>query len=262
MRYVLLHGLASSPNVWSAVKMRMRKELSNGKTDILAPTLVMDGSIEDEADRVASAMSVPAAPGTIVGHSMGGLVAVALAERHSELVERLVLLNSPTSVESRLSSKHRSERALRNRRLGPAMWRMMGERAARRGLASAFAPGYQVPQPIVDAFLRTPYETFARSTEAIDTYLAAQPLADRLAGLDVPVTVLFGTSDQRVDPSIALEQYRSIDSASVAVHPMSYVGHTPPIENSLATFRAIVSDDDIAAYLQEDRDEEPSTATD
>ena len=255
MRYVLLHGLASSPNVWSAVKMRIRKELSNGKTDILAPTLVMDGSIEDEADRVASAMSVPAASGTIVGHSMGGLVAVALAERRPELVERLVLLNSPTSVESRLSSKHRTERALRNRRVGAAMWRIMGERAARRGLASAFAPGYQVPQSTVDEFLRTPYETFVDSTEAIDSYLAAKPLADRLAGLNIPTTVLFGTADQRVDPSIALAQYRSSGSPSVSVHPMSYVGHTPPIENSLATFRAITGDDDIAAYLQEDRDD-------
>lgn len=261
MRYVLLHGLASSPNVWSAVKMRMRKELPNGKTDILAPTLVMDGSIEDEADRVASAMSVPATPGTIIGHSMGGLVAVALAERHPGLVERLVLVNSPTSVESRLSSRHRSERLLRNRRLGPAMWRMMGEHTARRGLASAFAPGYQVPQSSVDEFLRTPYETFADSTEAIDAYLAATPLSQRLAELGVPITVLFGTSDQRVDPSVALKQYRSAGASSVSVHPMSYVGHTPPIENSLATFRAILGDEEIASYLQEDRNDAPASDT-
>lgn len=259
VRYVLLHGLASSPNVWSAVKMRMRKELPNGKTDLLAPTLVMDGSIEDEADRVASAMAVPAGSGTIVGHSMGGLVAVALSERHPELVERLVLVNSPTSVEARLSSRNRTERALRNRTLGPALWRVKGQGGARRGLTSAFAPGFEVPQSTIDELLRTSYETFVNSTEAIDAYLAATPLARRLEQLDVPITVLFGTSDQRVDPSVALTQYRS--AANVSVHPMSYVGHTPPIENSLATFRAIISDEDIASYLQEDRDAENSSGS-
>lgn len=249
MRYVLLHGLGSSPQLWSATKTRLLTEHTKG-ADVLAPHLVMDGGIEQEAARVAAAMAVPSDPAVVVGHSMGGLVATSLATDFPELVERLVLVNSPTSVASRTGARGRAESLLAGPRTGPALWRMMGRRGARKGLASAVAPGAEVPGFMVDDLLRTGWETWSASTAAIDAYLDPGPLADRLGGLAAPVSVLFGTADRRVDPSTALAEYRSVEG--VSVHPMSYTGHTPPVENSLATFRAILSDDAIAEYLRED----------
>ena len=54
----------------------------------------------DLADRVAS-LFTPDDPVTLVGHSMGGKIAMAVALRHPELVERLVVVDvSPVAYES------------------------------------------------------------------------------------------------------------------------------------------------------------------
>jgi pimeloyl-ACP methyl ester carboxylesterase len=54
----------------------------------------------DLADRVAS-LFTPDDPVTLVGHSMGGKIAMAIALRHPELVERLVVVDvSPVAYES------------------------------------------------------------------------------------------------------------------------------------------------------------------
>jgi len=54
----------------------------------------------DLADRVAS-LFTPTDPVTLVGHSMGGKIAMAIALRHPELVERLVVVDvSPVAYES------------------------------------------------------------------------------------------------------------------------------------------------------------------
>jgi pimeloyl-ACP methyl ester carboxylesterase len=54
----------------------------------------------DLADRVAS-LFTPDDPVTLVGHSMGGKIAMAIALRHPELVERMVVVDvSPVAYES------------------------------------------------------------------------------------------------------------------------------------------------------------------
>lgn len=54
----------------------------------------------DLADRVASLLASDE-PATLVGHSMGGKIAMAIALRHPELVERLVVVDvSPVAYES------------------------------------------------------------------------------------------------------------------------------------------------------------------
>lgn len=97
-----LHGLMGRGKNFS----RFAKDLSDRCTSLLVdlPNHAQSGwtetfSYEGTADRVAEALRVEAGEQKImlVGHSMGGKVAMLIALRHPELVERLMVVDiSPT----------------------------------------------------------------------------------------------------------------------------------------------------------------------
>ncbi|MGV0050644.1 alpha/beta fold hydrolase [Mycobacterium colombiense] len=229
---VLLHGLGSSPRAWA----RVLPLLSPHVDRILVPRLVPVTTLEDEARRVA--VQLEQRPCVLVGHSMGGLVATALAEQYPNLVERLILINTPPTAESRISARGVSERLLRLPALGPALWRVMPDSFAAKGLASAFAPGFAVPEIFVQDLRATGLKTFLRSTDAIDTYLRHQALPGRLTTLACPTHALFGLRDQRVDPTSA-DAFRAVPHATVTTLPDA--GHTPPWEAPSAVATAVLT---------------------
>jgi pimeloyl-ACP methyl ester carboxylesterase len=71
-------------------------------------------------------------------------------------------------------------------------------------------------------------QAFIGSSSAIDTYLHAETLPDRLARLDIPTHVVFGVLDQRVHPE-SLDAYADIPN--VAIVRLPDAGHTPPWES-------------------------------
>jgi pimeloyl-ACP methyl ester carboxylesterase len=101
--FVLLHGGAQNAHTWDTVAMALARPLvaidlpghghsdggRNGSTDLDA-----------NADDVAAAVSAlaPAARG-VVGMSLGGLTALAMADRHPALVRRLVLVDVTPGVD-------------------------------------------------------------------------------------------------------------------------------------------------------------------
>jgi len=101
---VLLHGWAlDSLAAWHRVIPRLAGSLrvvavdlrGHGKTDRIRERFTID----DLADDVAAVLAV-LGPGraTVVGYSLGGLVAQALARRHPAQVERLVLAATATHL--------------------------------------------------------------------------------------------------------------------------------------------------------------------
>ncbi|WP_158893347.1 alpha/beta fold hydrolase [Amycolatopsis anabasis] len=94
---VLLHGWTGDHTLWDGVLARI-----GGRARVLAPDFRGHGSsgpaprgsatIDRLADDVAElvAARAPRGPLVLVGHSLGGMVMMALAERHPELVGRRV----------------------------------------------------------------------------------------------------------------------------------------------------------------------------
>jgi esterase len=91
---VLLHGLFGSAQNWGAIQRRLA-----ARHRVLALDLRNHGSSPRDAvmdypamaaDVAETIAGVTAAPAAVVGHSMGGKVAMALALAHPELVSRLV----------------------------------------------------------------------------------------------------------------------------------------------------------------------------
>ncbi|MEV0685641.1 alpha/beta hydrolase [Nocardia sp. NPDC050378] len=215
---VLVHGLASSFRVWDEVVPRL-----DTCANIVAVQLESSTSIEADADDVAALLASEA---IVVGHSRGGLVASALAERHPELVTALVLLCPPWSRESRSSARAPIERALAVPGLGDLLWALASEDRRRAAQQNAFAPHVPVPdQFVADARARGRAD-FVRSSRAIDTYLGTRSLPERLGGLPMPVDLVFGELDARVARPIG--HFDGLPRARVTELPN--VGHTPPWE--------------------------------
>ncbi|MFD8083604.1 alpha/beta fold hydrolase [Kitasatospora sp. NPDC059722] len=99
---VYLHGLgASSPVYFAAAAVH---PLLAGRRSLLLDLLGFGISdrpadfryaLEDHADAVAAALRAAGVAGAeVVGHSMGGAVAIVLAHRHPELVAKLLLVDA------------------------------------------------------------------------------------------------------------------------------------------------------------------------
>jgi pimeloyl-ACP methyl ester carboxylesterase len=230
MTVVLVHGLGATKRSWDLVAPHL------GTDPFLAVDLPGFGSRAAEARRDVTLADMAAAlaedmdaaglsDAVVAGHSMGGIVATALAETRPGLVGRLVLFNTPTAYEARLTARTGREGLMRSRVAGPLLWRLMNDDRAREGLRTAFAPGFsEIPDVFVEDLVATPWAGFAGGTTAIDDYLQERPLAARLGALPVPVTFVFGDEDSRVDPA-SLSDFD--DVAGVEVVRLPGVGHTP-----------------------------------
>lgn len=98
-----LPGLHGDAQTWAPVTRALPDELSATALDLPA---VAD--LDALADEVAETI----APGSVVvGHSLGGVVAMHLAERHPQLLAGLVLVTAPVGAEDPESAKARADRA-------------------------------------------------------------------------------------------------------------------------------------------------------
>ncbi len=105
MTVVLLHGYLENMFVWDDFVPLLYKSVRVVTLDLPGHGIsVVKGEVhtmEWLADTVAAALqTLGIGRACIVGHSMGGYVALALAERHPELLSGLVLLSSTPNADS------------------------------------------------------------------------------------------------------------------------------------------------------------------
>ena len=116
--------------------------------------------------------------------------------------------------------------------------RDLSDEQLRALLSSAFGPGFEIPQPIVDEFRGVDPRVFAATSRAIRAYLDERALPERLASLGTPLLVLFGEEDRRWRPSSA-EDYRAVPGAVIRMLPG--VGHSPTIEAPARTAEPLLA---------------------
>lgn len=115
---VLLHGLAQSGARWQP----LAKLMEGRRWRVVAPDLLGFGdspkpdwssySVQEHARMVLHTLQRAGVTGrmTLVGHSMGGLVAAHIAAKHPERVARLVLYEPPLLVDDPEYRKHTRQR--------------------------------------------------------------------------------------------------------------------------------------------------------
>ena len=234
---VLIHCFSCSINWWDD----LIPLLERGGHRVIAIDLLGHGgsekpqsgySMENQAQLVAQALSQLGVEGaTIVGHSLGGTVAVALAEQSSELVDRLVIVDQ--APDDSYGDLDLLAKAAFTPVIGEAMQRITPDFVVEDGLGQAFAPGYDVPDQFVDDFNRMTYISFDHSAGEEEVYTDEEPLDQRVRRAFVPLLVIFGAEDQIYDAREALSVYADIPGAQTELVPGA--GHSPNVETPART---------------------------
>jgi pimeloyl-ACP methyl ester carboxylesterase len=236
---VLLHGFACSLRWWDQMVPALARDHRVIRFDLLGhggsekPT--KGYGMDNQARLVAAGLDrLGVRRAAVIGHSMGGSVATALAEQRPALVESLVILDSPSkSGDAELPFTARLGFVPV---LGEAIRRVVPDSMIRAGLESAFANGFDVPDRFVEDFREMTYTSYDASHRGSDDYGKESGLADRLADESVPLLVVFGSEDDLVDPKSA-QGYRQVPGARIVV--LDGVGHSPHVERPNATARLI-----------------------
>ena len=215
---VLLHGLGGAASNWVAVAPALAKRYR-----VLVPELPGHGSssalpapvptLDAYADRVAGVLDEPA---VVVGHSLGGVVALRVALRHLHLARGIVLAGSAGIS----TGTRRSQRALAvasliqpGKRIAP-LRRFVSDSRVLRGIVFGFVsvadPGAMEPR-IAEAFLAgSALHTGVR--EAADALVRTDPRRD-LERVACPALVVHGARDRQVPLRDAFEYARRLDAA-------------------------------------------------
>jgi pimeloyl-ACP methyl ester carboxylesterase len=196
-------------------------------------------SIEDQAELAAQALSrLGVRDAEVVGHSLGGPVAIALAERFPRRVDRLVLIDSiPDDSYGDVGLVGEAPFAPV---LGQLLWRIKPDFSIRDGLGVAFAPGFPVPDAFVDDVKRMTYSSYLGSHDAFDDYTAEEALPERAAALDKPLLAIMGAEEQIAsDPRAALAAYGRADP-SAQTELIAGAGHSPEVEKPAQTARLVL----------------------
>jgi len=219
---VFIHGFAENSGIWDQQVTPLKKSYRVIIPDLpgtAATPLSTPLTIESMAEYVyAILLAENISNAVIIGHSMGGYVALALAEKYPTLVKGLGLFHS--------TAKADSEEKKEGRRKSIKLMEQYGaETFLRQTLPNMFSPATKSKLPEeVDAYVKMGMQCELPALIAWYEAMAARP--DRTAVLKtIPVPVLFmiGKDDNAVPldnvlPQITLPRVSSI-------HIFENVGH-------------------------------------
>ena len=235
---VLLHGWASSMNWWDAAGRRLSHRFRVVRVDMLgfgASSKPASGySMEHQARLVLGATrDIGVKRLVVVGHSMGGSVAVSMAEQAPARVAGVVVVDTPPRTDSGVDSL--SDRFVRIPLLGAALFDLAPDSLLKARLRSGFARGFKVPQRFVADLRRTTYTALADSGNGNEDFLSGRRSDERVRSTGKPLLVIYGRGDREIDPRVAADW--PVPDARVVGVPGA--GHSPQVERPAFTANLI-----------------------
>ncbi len=229
---VLIHGSGGAIDWWDELTPLLTAQ---GRRVIAIDMLGYGGSdkpasgysIQSQAGLIAQVLSkLDVKRAAVVGHSLGGKVATALAEGSPDLVAGVAIID--TAPDSSYGGLSGGATVAKLPVIGPALWRLSPDFVVRRNLKQAFAPGFDVPEQFVDDVRAMTYPAYRDSASESDTYTDAEPLNTRLGKLDLPLLVIFGEQEQLYPARESLSAYAAIPGVETVLIPDA--GHSPNVE--------------------------------
>jgi pimeloyl-ACP methyl ester carboxylesterase len=208
---VLIHGLATTRRIWATVAPELARKRRVVMLDVPgfgeSPPAGAGFELEAVAARIAGALS-DHAPFDLVGHSLGGGLALTLAARHPESVKRLVLVAPagltalPRAASTLLAATSEPLLAVRRRLAGLSRspW-------GRRLLLSLAVADAAELSPAQARLIIEASATARRASAALATITRSE-LRPLLARLRAPLGLIWGMADRTV-PSRSAELVRA-----------------------------------------------------
>lgn len=241
--FLLLHGYPFDATMWEGVARALLA--ADPKARVVAPDLPGFGKVPPPKGAPSLDALADAAVDTLVragidravaaGMSMGGYVALALAERRGEAVAALALVNSKAEADSDEARSARRAMIERVRAEGPDV-------AAEALLPRLFAPGREADPALrrhpVEGAKKCGVEGITYALEAMARRGDRTAVLERLAARGVPTTVIHGEADALMPASAARALAERVGAVYVGIEA---VGHASPLEAPDAVARALLA---------------------
>ena len=233
---LLIHGTTASASSWDPLVPLLTGSHRVIRVDLLgsgrsAKPAEGDYRVPEQARRAGEVLDqLGVEHAVVVGHSGGGLVATALAERRPDLVTALALIDTGPAMNAFIGPD--SDAA------GPAQWPPSDEQVCRLASSGFSREGFEVPQMFLDEVRGMDFAVFAAAMQAPRESLTQQTAPARLQVLGKPLLVIFGELDRRWRPDSAFD-YRVVPSARVEMLPG--VGHSPNLEDPPRTAAVLLA---------------------
>jgi pimeloyl-ACP methyl ester carboxylesterase len=238
----LLHDVLTSRLEWRDIDDELARRFhviapdlpGFGESEKPSPARFSYG-VEAFAESVADLFAAFGAGRTaVVGHGLGGAIAITLAASFPELVSRLVLID-PLCYPFPLGLR---ARALLAPVLGSIAFKQLYGRAAFRARfrESVFGPGAAVPEERVDQhydLFNTP-ESRESAHAVLRATLDTRPVVARLSRVTAPSLVVWGRDDRIFPAALAPRLAREIRGARLALLDTGHSPHEERAEELLA----------------------------
>lgn len=223
-RFVFLHGFTQTHHHWHAAAHLLADRVGPSATlafvDLPGHGLAaddLDGTIDGLGPRLVRL----AGPGTYVGYSMGGRVALAAAATGAPEIERLVLIGATAGISDETA---RVERARLDETRAQRVEQLGVDAFLDEWVAMPMFAGLPHDDDDITQRRRNTATGLAHSLRAYGTG-AQSPLWDRLGTIDVPVLVVAGELDTkfadlgaRMAGTLPDATFRAVPGAGHAAH--------------------------------------------
>lgn len=234
---VLLHGFLETLNMWDDIRDEISDThqvisidlLGHGKTDCIGYIHTMD-AMADAVFVVLKHLKIKHAD--VIGHSMGGYVALALAEKQPQLFKGLCLMNSTFEADDE------QRKTLRTR--ANQMAQTNFESLIRMSFANLFAPESRVTckkdyEDALQLALKTPVQGYIAAQEG----MKLRPNRFEIfKNLKIKTLIIIGKKDSLMDGEKLIHQIEgsTIDYVEFSEGHMSYIENKSDLSYNIKRF--------------------------
>lgn len=231
----MVHGSQSSLRTWDRITQLLKGRYRIIRYDI--PAYGLSASVSDEVAATVSPVDIPeelltrlgVKKATVVGVSSGGTMGMYLAARRPDLVERLILSNTPSDpvktdhLKMPQSFLMAQEESQRTKYQNLTFW-------------NEYLSYFSGDPKRISAKTRAEYYDFNRRANEKYPIAMVARIGDgkqatiEMAKVTAPTFLIWGTGDPLLPKSAADAIERYLANAPISVALMPDVGHYPPLE--------------------------------